>query len=63
MTKVIIIEDKDEKPLLAFRNITLNQGMYEIKKGDIKIKLTKKNINFLSFWLKIKIMYLHENKY
>ena len=49
MTKVIIIEDKDEKPLLAFRNITLNQGMYEIKKGDIKIKLTKKNINFLSF--------------
>lgn len=63
MTKVIIIEDKDEKPLLAFRNITLNQGMYEIKKGDIKIELTKKNINFLSFWLKIKIMYLHENKY
>lgn len=49
-----IAADKDEKPLLAFRNLTLNQGMYEIKKDDIKIELTKKEYQLFEFLIKNK---------
>lgn len=43
-----------EKNLLSFRNITLNQEMYEIKKGDVQIDLTKKEYQLLEFLIKNK---------
>lgn len=43
-----------EKNLLSFRNITLNQEMYEIKKGDMQIDLTKKEYQLLEFLIKNK---------
>lgn len=49
-----IVAEKDEKTLLSFRDITLNQEMYEIKKGDLQLELTKKEYKLLEFLIKNK---------
>lgn len=49
-----IAAEKDEKALLFFRDIILNQGMYEIKKRDIKVELTKKEYQLLEILIKNK---------
>lgn len=50
----LIAAEKDEKLILCFRDITLNQGLCEIKKGDIQIELTKKEYQLLEFLIKNK---------
>jgi len=49
-----IAAEKDEKALLSFKDITLNQGLCEIKKGAMHIELTKKEYLLLEFLIKNK---------
>lgn len=46
--------DAEEKKILSFRDITLNQGLCEIKKGSKLIELTKKEYQLLEFLVKNK---------
>lgn len=46
--------EKDEKNILSFRDLTLNQGMFEIKKGNVKIEFTKKEYQLLEILIKNK---------
>lgn len=54
LRKNFITADKEEKHLLTFRDITLNQGLCEIKKGDLFIELTKKEYQLLELLIKNK---------
>lgn len=49
-----IVEKKDKKHLLSFRDISLDQGLCEIKKGNVQIELTKKEYQLLEFLIKNK---------
>lgn len=45
---------KDEKTVIAFKNITLNQGIYEVKVENKIIELTKKEYQLLEYLLQNK---------
>ncbi|GKU24591.1 response regulator transcription factor [Clostridium folliculivorans] len=46
--------EKDENRILSFRDIDLNQGLCEIRKGNKHIELTKKEYQLLEFLVKNK---------
>lgn len=46
--------ERDGKIILSFRDIALNQGMYEIRKKNMQIELTKKEYQLLELLIKNK---------
>lgn len=48
------ITEKGEKNILYFKDIILNQGIYEIKKGEQVIEFTKKEYQLLEILIKNK---------